>query len=92
MKLQMLTDGNRRVDVAHACINVFCLTFVAAFIVAQIISLFRRANIRKQSADRAQQEQRKCFPQAQMIDKKVSTFNISRHQYCYLINEIIKQR
>ncbi|EFO28212.2 hypothetical protein LOAG_00270 [Loa loa] len=66
----MLTEGNWRWDVVHACTNVLCLTFVVAFIVAQLLSLFRKAKIQKQSMATTHQK-RKFIPLARMTDKQV---------------------
>lgn len=75
MTLQMLTESNWRWDVVHACTNVLCLTFVVAFVVTQLVSLFRKAKTRKRSMTKKQPE-RKFIPQTEMTDKQVSAFNI----------------
>lgn len=68
---QMLEEGNWRWDVIHAFTNVLCLTFVVTFVVAQLISLFRKAKIRKRSMA-ATQPERKFIQQARMTDKQVT--------------------
>uniref|UniRef100_A0A0R3S3T5 Nitroreductase domain-containing protein n=1 Tax=Elaeophora elaphi TaxID=1147741 RepID=A0A0R3S3T5_9BILA len=66
----MLAESNWRWDVVHACTNVLCLTLVVAFVVAQILSLFGKAKIRKRSMATIQPEQ-KCAPQPEMTDRQI---------------------
>ncbi|VDK75182.1 unnamed protein product [Litomosoides sigmodontis] len=66
----MLAEGNLRWDVIHAFTNMLCLTFVVTFVVAQLISLFRKAKIRKRSRG-AMQPERKFIQQARMTDKQI---------------------
>ncbi|VIO86602.1 Uncharacterized protein BM_BM1907 [Brugia malayi] len=66
----MLTEGNWRWEVVHSCTNVFCLTLVIAFVIAQLISLFRLTKARKQNTVVTVQE-RKFIPKAPVTDKQI---------------------
>ncbi|KAM3726387.1 Iodotyrosine dehalogenase [Dirofilaria immitis] len=66
----MLTEGNWRWDIVHACINVLCLTLAIAFVVVQLVSVFRKASFGKRNTA-VMQPERKFIPQVRMTDKQI---------------------
>ncbi|VDN41097.1 unnamed protein product [Gongylonema pulchrum] len=65
-------------DALHAYGNVLCFTLVIAFVVAQLLSLVRKAHSGKRGASASSESERIHIPRAEMMDKQVLHYDSSK--------------